>query len=364
MGKRPHAISWNFSNSLFSSKPKVEIGIACGTEKNGWLEWAVTEFAKTPEGKQIKVNLIPMGSLESANALLNGDQRITVWLPASTAYKAFFVQQWQAKYNGNPIVREEPLALTPMAFVLWDERYQAFVQKYQNMSFGSVAQALQVKDGWDEIARHPEWGNFKFGLAQPNQSNSGLMMLVLAAYAHRHKTKGLSAQDVSDAAFQRWLEDLQSGASGMSNSTGSLMQEMILKGPSAYDAVFVYENLAIESLLKAEGRWGKLRIVYPEYNFWNENPYYIINAPWSTADQRKTADAFLDFLLSEPVQKESLKHGFRPANPQIPVKSPDSPFVQYAGNGVSFDVPRMCEPAKPEVVSALLASWERARGNR
>ena len=67
--------------SLFSGGPKVEIGIAYGTEKQRWLEWAVAEFAKTSEGKHINVNLIPMGSLEGAHAILGGDKRINVWSP-------------------------------------------------------------------------------------------------------------------------------------------------------------------------------------------------------------------------------------------------------------------------------------------
>src|SRR5262245_53771099 len=58
----------------FGSRDHVEIGIAYGTEKQRWLQWAVEEFAKTKDGKNIKVNLIPMGSLEGAHAILNGDQ--------------------------------------------------------------------------------------------------------------------------------------------------------------------------------------------------------------------------------------------------------------------------------------------------
>src|SRR5499427_9323612 len=60
----------------FGSGDQVEVGIAYGTEKQRWLEWAVQEFAKTRDGKRIKINLVPMGSLEGAHALLNGDQRI------------------------------------------------------------------------------------------------------------------------------------------------------------------------------------------------------------------------------------------------------------------------------------------------
>src|SRR5260370_41531075 len=42
---------------------QVAIGIAYDAEKQSWIEWAVQEFAKSRDGKRIKVNLIPMGPL-------------------------------------------------------------------------------------------------------------------------------------------------------------------------------------------------------------------------------------------------------------------------------------------------------------
>jgi len=352
------------AGNLLSGGPQVEIGIAYGTEKQRWLEWAVSEFGKTSEGKRITVNLIPMGSLEGAHAILGGDKRINVWSPASAAYKDIFVQEWQVKYSGDPIVKEEPLALTPMVFVVWDERYKAFIQKYKVMSLDTINQALQEKTGWDAIAHQPDWGLFKFGHTHPNQSNSGLMTIVLAAYTFDHKTKDLTVRDVVNADFQQWLANLERSTSGLSNSTGNMMKEMVLKGPSSYDAAMVYENVAIDFLKNAEGRWGTIRVVYPEYNAWNENPYYIINAPWSAPEQRKAAETFLAFLLTERIQREALVHGFRPANPNVPVKFPESPFTTYAGNGVQVDLQKICEPPKAEVVNNLLASWQRTQGNR
>ena len=348
----------------FSSGDQVEVGIAYGTEKQRWLEWAVQQFSQTRDGKHIKINLIPMGSLEGAHALLNGDQRIQVWSPASALYKDIFVQEWQVKFNQNPILKEEPIALSPMVFVMWDERYQAFIQKYKVLSFATAAQALQEKGGWDTIAQKPEWGLFKFGHTHPNESNSGLMTIVLAAYAYHKKTQGLDLKDVVDVGFQNWLQNFERGVSGLSNSTGNMMKEMVLKGPSSYDALFVYESVVIDYLKNAEGRWGQLHVVYPEYNAWNENPYYIIDATWSSKDQRKAAQTFLDFLLSDPIQKESLTHGFRPANPNVAVKFPDSPFVKYADYGIKVDLAKICEPPKAEVVNNLLQSWQRSQANR
>ena len=351
-------------DSLTGGGNAVELGIAYGTEKQRWLEWAVEEFAKTRDGKRVKVDLIPMGSLEGAHALLNGDQRIQVWSPASALYKDTFVQEWQVKYSTNPILKEEPLALTPMVFVMWDERYQAFAQKYKAVSFATVGQALQEKGGWDSIAQKPDWGLFKFGHTHPNESNSGLMAIVLAAYSYQKKTKDLQLKDVVDVGFQNWLQGLERAVSGLSNSTGNMMKEMVLKGPSSYDALLVYESVTIDYLKNAEGRWGQLRVVYPEYNAWNDNPYYIIDAPWSSKEQKQAAQAFLNFLLSEPIQKQSLVHGFRPANPNVPVKFADSPFVKYADYGIKVDLAKICEAPRGEVVNNLLQSWQRSQANR
>jgi ABC-type sulfate transport system substrate-binding protein len=190
------------------------------------------------------------------------------------------------------------------------------------------------------------------------------MTIVLAAYSYQKKTRDLELKDVVDIGFQNWLQGFERAVSGLSNSTGNMMREMVLKGPSSYDALFVYESVTIDYLKNAEGRWGKIRVVYPEYNAWNENPYYIINASWSSKDQRKAAQTFLDFLLSEPIQKESLAHGFRPANPNVPVKFPDSPFVKYADYGIKVDLTKICEPPPAEVVNNLLQSWQRSQANR
>ena len=96
------------------------------------------------------------------------------------------------------------------------------------------------------------------------------------------------------------------------------MKDMVGKGPTAFDAVLIYENLAIDYLKAAQGRWGDLHVAYPRRNIFNDNPYYILDVPWSSPEQRRAAEAFLTFLLSAPMQQKALSHGFRPANISIP----------------------------------------------
>ena len=293
--------------------------------------------------------------------------RINVWSPASAAYKDTFVQEWQVKNSGDPILKEEPLALTPMVFVVWDERYQAFIQKYKVMNLDTINQALQEKTGLGRDCASTRLGAFQ---VRAHTSQPIEFWVVDESCwpptAFHHKTKDLTVRDVVSADFQQWLDHAGArSTSGLSNSTGNMMKEMVLKGPSSYDATdWCTRMWAIDFLKNAEGRWGQIRVVYPEYNIWNENPYYIINAPWSTPEQRKAAETFLTFLLTERIQREALVHGFWPANPNVPVKFPESPFVAYAGNGVQIDLQKICEPPKAEVVNNLLSSWQRTQGNR
>ncbi|HEV3460074.1 MAG TPA: substrate-binding domain-containing protein [Thermoanaerobaculia bacterium] len=344
--------------------PAAEIGIAYGTEKERWLQWAAARFAETADGKRIKLNLIPMGSLEGAQAVLAGDTRIHVWSPASSLYKDVFAQEWQLKHNASPFKREENLALSPMVFVMWKERYDAFLAKYHEVSFKTLGQALAEGSGWEAIAGKPEWGLFKLGHTHPNESNSGLATLVLMAYDFRGKTRGLTLADILDPGFNSWEQSFERAVSGLTNSTGNLMRDMVLRGPSAFDAVVVYESVAIDYLKNAEGRWGELRVDYPKRNLWNENPYFILDTPWSSKEQREAAAKFLDFLLTEPIQRQSLVHGFRPGNPAVPVRFAGSPFVDYQRFGLRVDLGTVCEPPPAEVINNLLAGWERAHASR
>jgi len=364
---RGHAAPGNAVNSAVTSgraaggdRSTTTIGVAYGTEKQRWLESAVEQFSKTPAGNNIHVELIPMGSIEAAQALVRGDERIHAWSPASALYKESFVTEWTLKHNKSPILREDTLALTPMVFVMWDERYQAFVKKFPNVTFRTIGLALDEKSGWSGIAGRSEWGLFKFGHTHPNQSNSGLMTLVLMAFDFQRKCRDLQMKDIVDEGFQDWMRGIERGVTGLSNSTGNMMREMVLKGPSSFDALFVYESVAVDYLKNAEGRWGRLRIVYPDLNMWNDNPFYVLDAPWSSDEQRKAAGTFLDFLMTEPIQKQSLVHGFRPGNPLVSIKATDSPFVQFGSFGLRVDLTTTCETPRAEVISNLLGSWQRA----
>lgn len=345
----------------------ITLGIAYGTEKRDWLTWAVSEFAKTPEGREIHIDLKPMGSLDAAHAIIKGDKSIQVWSPASALYRDVFVRDYKDSHAGaNPILSEAPLALTPMVFVSWEQRYDAFIKHYNEMNFRTIGQAMQEKSGWATIANEPEWMFFKFSHTKPDSSNSGLMTLLLMGYDYHGKQSGLNGRDITDEGFATWMRSIEKSltgaASGLTASTGDLMTSMVQRGWSTYDVIFVYESVAIDRVKQANGRWGQLKIIYPKYNMWNDNPYCILDVPSSSEAQRRAAKVFADFLLSERVQREAMVHGFRPANVQVPTNAPDSPFTLYQNVGIRPDAPGIfCEPPKAEVIENLLLAWERSQ---
>jgi Ca-activated chloride channel family protein len=344
---------------------RVEINIAYGTEKQQWFEGAAAEFQKTEAGRGTSIVLHGMGSMEGARAVLDGPEPIPmhVWSPASSAYRDTFEREWRTKRAKSPILKSENLVLTPLVFVMWESRHDAFVKKYSSIGFRTVADAMQEPGGWGTIAGHPEWGRFKFGHTDPEHSNSGLLTLVLMAYGFLDKEYNLSHDEIARPAFQDWLRRFERGVvrpgGSLTHSTGNLMREMVNRGPSQYDCVFVYENLAVGYLDAARDRWGQLVVDYPEPNMWNEHPYFILDVPWSDSRQREAAGAFLKFLMSEPIQRRALEHGFRPGNTSVSVRLADSPLVRHARQGLRIELPRMCDPPTGEVVRELLGASRR-----
>jgi Ca-activated chloride channel family protein len=260
-------------------------------------------------------------------------------------------------------LKGENLALTPMVFVMWEGRHAAFIKKYGKVNFETVGRAMRVPGGWGAIAGEPGWGRFKFGHTHPNQSNSGLITLILLAYEVSKKERGLSTDDLDRAGFSRWLREFERDVArpggSLTHSTGTLMREMVLRGPSQYDCILIYENLVIDYLEAARDRWGELHVDYPDPNLWNEHPYYILDVPWSEPAHRDAAAEYLKFLMGESMQRRALEHGFRPGNPEVSVRFAESPLIRHAPRGIRIELPRMCEPPRAEVVKGLLAAYGR-----
>jgi serine/threonine-protein kinase len=353
--------------------PSVSINIAYSAEKKAWLESAVAQFARTEAGMPIEIRLHEYDLAEGASAVLDGPGSgpsdgppIHVWSPASRAAGDLLDREWRSRHGDSPILAAENLAATPLVFVMWKARMDAFQTKYETITFGAISQAMSEPEGWQGIARKPEWGRFKFGHADPSTSSSGLQMLILIAAEFSRGGRELTAQDVTDPGFRERLGAFEQGVTrhgrALCPSAGELIEQMVLRGPSQYDCILVDENLALGALQAAADRWGdqgELAVAYPDPDIRNEHPYYILNVPWSDEGQRRAAAAFLRFLKSLPIQRGAVDLGIRPDVPAARLDSPGSPLVRAEHSGLRVIIPASCDPPAPELVQELLESFRR-----
>ncbi|MBA3502514.1 MAG: substrate-binding domain-containing protein [Myxococcota bacterium] len=343
----------------------VEVSFEYSTEKKDWIEAAVQSFQTA--NPTIKVKLIGKGSLEAAQAILDGTDKPVLWSPADSLVTNLLASDWQTKTSTElyPVTGDlapQPLLLTPLVFAVWEDRAKRLLDASGGvLSWKKIHKAVSSPKGWPEVGGKPAWGFVKLGHTDPNKSNSGMQAIVLMAYEFFNITTGLTVEHMLDPKFQEFVRQIEEGVPHFEASTGTFMTEMIRFGPSKYDIALVYESLAISQLENAQGRWGSLHIYYPSTTIWSDHPVVVLNGPWVTPTQRAAADKLVAHLRSTPVQSTALRFGFRPADPAVPMKSSEAtnPFTKMAQYGLSLELPPATRPPDGAVVRNMLMMWSR-----
>ena len=324
---------------------QVEIVFLYSSEKQGWLEevtplfesWFYERF-----GIRVKVTLIPAGTHETINMILHGVTP-TVWSPASSIWIPYLNSIWARDHGGEKIATTwTPLVLSPVVIAGW----QGMVEKYNVSSMIDLYRL--AKNGV----------SFKWGHPDPRLSNGGTMTVLLEfAEAAGKPPDQLTVEDVKNPEVLEIVRTIESHAVAYGKSTGFFGKWAADSGPDAISFFGVYENVVLENSLRAKRKWGeKLVAVYPKFGtVLSDHPYVILDAPWVDKWQKFVASQYLYFLLTPEIQEKAMKHGFRPANPSVPL----DPTIFNGDNGVSLEIPvRIFKPPKGEVLEAILSLWE------
>jgi ABC-type sulfate transport system substrate-binding protein len=341
-GQRPYA-----PLSLLPPPPPVTLTVVYGTEKDAWLQQAAQAFmasGATADGAPITIDLQGTGSREAMEQIADGTLQPVVWSPASDVWTTLLDQQWQQR-NGGALVATggdapQSLVQTPLVVVAWKGRVARL---------GADGQSI-----WQRL--HANRDAVRWAHTAPTSSNSGTQALVLMAYDFYGKQSGLTVDDVQNAAFVQWLEEAEQAAT-FGDSSGTLMNDMVVFGPSRYDAMATYENLALQALPQARSRWNDdLVLIYPPANILSNHPYALLDGSWVTPQQRTAARQFRDFLLGRAQQEQALQFGFRPALADVALDGSNSPLRSEAG--VQLELP-MVETPDADTLNALLDVWTR-----
>jgi ABC-type glycerol-3-phosphate transport system substrate-binding protein len=340
------------------------ITVVYSTEKKDWIEAASADFAKSHP--DIKVELVGKGSIDAAQAILDGGLQPTVWSPADTMAMNLLASDWQTKNHADLISPSgadaaQALLLTPLVFVCWEDRAEALLKASGGViSWKALHTAVTSPKGWLAVGGQGKWGFVKLGHTDPTKSNSGLEALYLMALEFTGKPK-LAIEDLLDPKLQEFVRGVEKGVTKFEASTGTFMTDMVRFGPSKYDIAVVYESLAISELANAAGRWGKLKVYYPATTIWSDHPIALMQGAWVTAEQKTAARKLIAYLRSKPAQQRALEFGFRPADTSIPVVSSDAqnPFTRLAPDGITVDVPTAAAAPDGVVVRNLMMMWTR-----
>ncbi|RKH81546.1 ABC transporter substrate-binding protein [Corallococcus sp. AB045] len=355
------------STVLPSRRRVTDITFLYSTEKRAWVEAALAEFERTHP--RVRVTLVGRGSLEAAQAILEGREKPTVWSPADSAELRMLAADWATDASHGPLFATQgdaaphPLVITPLVFVGWQDRMEVLRKAGGGaaLSWKTLQRAVASDRGWPAVGGPPEWGFVKLGHTDPRKSNSGLQALLSATLEYLGRREGVKEGDLLDPGYQAWLQGLERGVTRFEPSTGTFMTDLVRYGPSRYDLALVYESLAIAQLDHAQGRWGPLRVDYPPVTLWSDHPAAVLQADWVTPEQREAALEWVAFLRSPEVQARALAFGFRPADPSVPLKTPDAnnPFTRLAAHGIRVDVPPAADVPDASVLRTLLDLWTR-----
>lgn len=336
------------SATIFGKPDSIEIIFLYSSEKQGWLEEVTPEFEKefaARFGITVHVKLIPAGSHESVDMILRGFKP-TIWSPASSIWIPYLNKKWQEEYGGKAIAREwVPLVYSPIVIAGWKD----FVEKYNITGFLDMYNL--IKNGVI----------FKWGHPDPRLSNGGTMITILEfAEAAGKKPEDLTIDDITNETVLHIVRTIESAAVMYGKSTGFFGSWAVESGPDAITLFGVYENIVIEHSLDAKKKWGTSIIaIYPKFGtLYSDHPFVILDADWVNEWQRFAALQYLYFLLGEDAQMKAQKHGFRPANPSVPIDED----IFNPENGVEKELRiRVLKPPSGEVLEAILSLWEKVK---
>jgi len=328
---------------------KIEFEFLYTSEKQGWIEGVTPKFERwflERFGVEVSVKLTVTGTHKTVNLILLGSEKPTVWSPASSIWIPYLNSMWRAQGNVEDIARDwTPLVLSPIVIAGW----KSFLEKY-NVT------------GFSDLYGYAAGGiDFKYGHPDPQLSNGGVMVAILEfAEAAGKKPEDLSIDDLKQESVLNFVRMIESKAVMYGESTGFFGSWAAENGPAAISLFGVYENVVIESSLKAKTKWGDpIVAVYPkEGTLLSDHPFVILNAEWVGKWERFAAGQYLLYLLKGDVQELAQKHGFRPANPSVPL----DPKLFSIENGVQYElVVPVLKPLQAEAMKALLTTWVAVR---
>lgn len=351
---------------LVPSNQPLEVRVVVALPIESWVTEASKSFNTenhTLEGRPIQVTIIPMDGLTALSRYDSDsfETKPTAWIPDSR----YLVELANAAYKdrlGRDVFltdgeyRARPIALSLFAWGIYQSRATVLEQKFGEINWKTLHDAAIAKGGWPELGGNQDWGYFKLVVPNPDKNVGGLAAMVAAAGEY-YDRPDISVADVTDPQFQAWLKELMESVTDLSGASAYTAEDFALMGYTAGDGGQLLESDLLKNMEGIKIRWNDPLVVrYPKYVTWFDFPFTVWIGPETTADEKNAALEFEKYLLSTDVQTKAVSYGLRPALGTVSVMGPDSPFTQWASQGVVDVVSRTSAMRSPDraVLQALL----------
>jgi Ca-activated chloride channel homolog len=319
---------------------------------------------------QVKASGAAMQLLANSwpDAKVNGPQPV-VWSPASSAWGAILNQRLDDKGEAPMAGQGRPIMVTPLVIAMPKPMADALDYPEKPVGYADILALSRDPEGWGRYG-HPEWGPFRLGKTNPNFSTSALHATIAQYYAATGRTEDLTLEDLDRPAVQQFARGVESSVVHYGDITMTFLNNWFrndVRGTSLtyVSAVAIEEKSVIDynagnpdGVLDPGEQPRKPRIplvaIYPkEGTLFSDNPFIVLDAPWVDATERAGAQAFEKFVNRPESQRQALKYGFRPGDPDVDVGQPIT-----TANGVDPNEPQaVLEVPTPEVLSGLLSRW-------
>ncbi|QHT63820.1 sulfate ABC transporter substrate-binding protein [Paenibacillus lycopersici] len=265
------------------------------------------DYWKQEKGQDVTIKQSHGGSGAQARAVIDGLKADVVTLALgydidSVADKGLLASDWQQKFDNN----SSPYTSTIVFLV-------------------RKGNPKGIKD-WDDLVKKG------VGVITPNPKTSGgARWNYLAAWGYALKKNNgdeAKAQEFVKALFHN-VPVLDTGARG---STTTFVEKGI------GDVLLAWEN---EALLSKKQLGDKFEIVYPSLSILAEPPVAVVDKNVDKKGTREVAEAYLDYLYTEPAQQVIAQNFYRPQLasvaeqfkdqfPEIPMLNIDDDFGGWA----------------------------------
>lgn len=338
----------------------AKVTIAYSPEKATLFTGLVKEFnaqkLRTPDRQPMEVVAVEMTPEEMVNQALAGQQGFQALTPDSSIWLDQLNGRWvqaQATEPGAipPRLVGEPVryAVTPIVIAAWENTALSLGWPDKPVGWTALQQRAQQDPGF-------KWSHPSTAYA------SGLLATLAEFYAGAGVQRGLTAELAQNPKTLDFVSAVEKTVKHYGEAELPVIQRAAQEGPAYLDAFVVSEQLvAALNSRHFPGPFGggqdRLIALYPaEGTLWADHPLALLETPDLTANQRRTFQAFREFLAKPEVQAEVLRAGYRPADLSIPLNSPDSPLT--AANGVNPAEPQTTlQLPAPDVVAAVQNAW-------